>query len=49
MRVDGKSRVDYLADAEPVRWLACKFFGEPPDMWGESLAIVREHVQRAAV
>ena len=43
-RVDGKSRVDYLADAEPVRRLSRELFAKPPHDWPTILETVRKHL-----
>jgi len=41
-RVDGKSRVDYLPDPQPVRELARRLFLETPHHWQEVVALIGE-------
>jgi len=47
-RVDGKSRVDYLADGDPARELSRQLFQQPPGSWNETYQMIREQIARAA-
>lgn len=40
-RVDGKSRVDYLSDAAPVRALARRLLLQPPSNWSDTYDEIR--------